>query len=350
MEGFIKLIETLPLGGYEQNVFVHGGFVLALFVLVGIALLFVYSHYLQRLAKKTKTEFDDMVLNHTKKPLFYLVLAYGLKTAVLTTGITGTASKVVNSVMAAVIVLIVLRTIDVIIETWGITMAKKTKTNLDDVLLPLFHKIINVIFVIIALLWILKIWGIDIGPYLAGVGISGIVLGLALQDSLKNIFGGITLILDKTFQPGDKIKLESGEVGMIHEIGLRSTKLTTFDNEIIYIPNGYLANSRIQNYTRPNPKVRVVVPFGVEYGVDIATVKKIILKELNAMKIMKDPEPLVHFIEMGDSALTFEAKFWVERWDEAYGPKLEAIERIYDALNKANISIPFPTRTVYMKK
>ena len=81
MEGFIKLIETLPLGGYEQNVFVHGGFVLALFVLVGIALLFVYSHYLQRLAKKTKTEFDDMVLNHTKKPLFYLVLAYGLKTA-----------------------------------------------------------------------------------------------------------------------------------------------------------------------------------------------------------------------------------------------------------------------------
>jgi len=65
---------------------------------------------------------------------------------------------------------------------------------------------------------------------------------------------------------------------------------------------------------------------------------------------MKDPEPLVHFIEMGDSALTFEAKFWVERWDEAYGPKLEAIERIYDALNKANISIPFPTRTVYMKK
>jgi MscS family membrane protein len=348
MEGFVRLIENLPLGGYEQNVFVHGAFVLALFVLVGLALLFVYSHYLQRLAKKTKTEFDDMILNHTKKPFFYLILAYGLKVAVLTTGITGTASNVVNSIMAAVFALIILRAIDVIIETWGLTMAKKTKTNIDDVLLPLFHKMVNVIFVIVALLWILKIWGIDIGPYLAGVGISGIVLGLALQDSLKNILGGITLILDKTFQPGDKIKLESGEVGIIHEIGLRSTKLTTFDNEIIYIPNGYLANSRIQNYTRPNPKVRVVVPFGVEYGTELTAVKEVILKELKAMDIMEDPEPLVHFVEMGDSALTFEAKFWVKRWDEAYGPKLEATERIYNALNKANIGIPFPTRTVYM--
>ncbi len=196
----------------------------------------------------------------------------------------------------------------------------------------------------------LDIWQIDITPYLAGVGVSGIVLGLSLQDSLKNIFGGVTLILDKTFKYGDKIKLESGEVGTIHDIGLRSTKLVTFDNEVVYIPNGYLANSRVHNYTRPSPKVRVVIDFGVEYGSDVQKVKKLIMKEIKALKVMDEPSPSVEFVTMGDSALLFKAKFWVEQWNEAYGYKLDATERIYNALNKEKIGIPFPTQTVYLRK
>ena len=78
--------------------------------------------------------------------------------------------------------------------------------------------------------------------------------------------------------------MESGEVGTIHDIGLRSTKLVNFDNEIIYVPNGYLANSRVQNYTRPSPKVRVSVDFGVEYGSDIEKVKKVVLNVVNKME------------------------------------------------------------------
>jgi len=159
------------------------------------------------------------------------------------------------------------------------------------------------------------------------------------------------MILDKTLKVGDKIKIESGEVGEIHDVGLRSTKIKTYDNQIIVVPNGQLVNSRIQNYTKPNSKIRVTVQFGVEYGTEIKKVKDLVKKTVLSMKeIMEDPAPVINFETMGDFALNFTAKFWVSNWGEAYGKKLEATEKIYNALNAAKINIPFPTQTVYLKK
>ncbi len=344
-------LTTLPYGHYLTNRLVQAGVVILLSIFLAWLVIYVFTKYFEKFAKNTKTKVDDLIVERTRKPLFYFILAYGLKIATNILNVNGVISKIVNSLMALVFIFILLRALDVIIETWGATFAKKTKSNIDDVLLPLFHKAARVVFIVIALMWLLKIWGIDIGPYLAGVGISGIVLGFALQDALKNIFGGITLILDKTYQIGDKVKLESGDVGTIHDIGLRSTKLITFDNEIVYIPNGYLANSRVQNYTRPTPKVKSQVMFGVEYGTDVQKVKDVVMKVMKQNKgVLSDPAPGVLFLEMGDSALSFKAFFWVEKWDQAFGVKLELTEAIYNALNKAKIGIPFPTQTVYVKK
>ncbi len=314
-------------------------------------ILFIFEKYLQKFAKKTKTEVDDLIFERTKKPLFYFILVYGIKLSLNTLGIGGWVTGLVNSLMALVFVFILARSMDVVIEVWGKVLADKTKSQIDDILLPLFHKISKVIFVIVALLWVLNIWGINITPYLAGAGIAGLVLGFALQDSLKNIFGGVTLLLDKTFRVGDKIKLENGELGEVLDIGLRSTKIRTYDNEVIYVPNGYLANSRILNYTRPTTKIRVGVEFGVEYGSKIKFVQKTVLNAIAKMKdVLKDPEPAVQFKEMGESSLKFKAYFWVENWKEAYSKKLEATEMIYDELNKAKIGIPFPQMDVHLKK
>lgn len=348
---FLEWINSLAVGTVFENKYLLSLFIVVVFALLGKLVLFIFSQYLERFAAKTKNKFDDMIFEHTKKPLFYLVIAYGIKVALLNLEINVVIDKIINSVMAVVFLYAILRGIDIAIETWAITFSKKTKTKIDDVLLPLFHKVTKVLFLIIGLLWVLRIWHIDITPYLAGVGISGIVLGLALQDSLKNVFGGVSLLLDKTYEVGDKIRLESGEVGTIHDIGLRSTKIITFDNEAIYVPNGYLANSRVMNYTRPDPSVRMHVLFGVEYGTDVEKVRKLVLPILKEMKgVLKEPGPSVHFTEMGDFALKFKANFWVEKWNIAYDKKIEATEKIYNALNKAGIGIPFPTQTVYFKK
>lgn len=351
-ETIIYWLGNLPyIGTFLQNRYVISLLILVVFALLSKLLLIIFSRLLEKFAAKTDTKFDDMLFDHTKKPLFYLILAYGLKLSVLNLEINEVVTKLINSVMALVFLFIILRAIDISVETWAIAFSKKTKTKVDDVLLPLLHKIIRVVFVLVGMLWVFKIWKIDITPYLAGVGIGGLVLGLALQDSLKNVLGGITLLLDKTYRYGDKIKLESGEVGTIHDIGLRSTKIITFDNEVIYVPNGYLANSRVLNYTRPDPKVRVRVLFGVEYGTEVKKVEKAVLDVLTKMHdVMAEPAPTVQFLEMGDFALKFQANFWVDRWDKSWNKKLEATEKIYGALRRAKIGIPFPTQTIYLKK
>jgi len=348
-------IEQIPSLNYLQpyigNPYLISALIVLVFMLLAKVALFAFSMYLKKIAKKTKTKFDDIIFGLTRRPLFHFVFVFGIWLALVNLAIENYLLSITNSLLVIIFILILSRTVDAIIQTWGDSFAKKTKTKVDEVLLPLFHKATRVIFFIVALMWVLSIWQINLTPYLAGVGVGGLIIGLAFQDALKNIFGGITLVLDKTFYKGDKVKLESGEVGTIYDVGLRSTKLVTYDNEVIYIPNGYLANSRIQNFTRPDPRIRVVVDFGVEYGTNPEKVKKVVLETLKKLKdTLEEPKAVVEFVEMADFALKFKAKFWVEKWSEAYNKKLEATEKIYQSLNKAKIGIPFPTQTLYVKK
>lgn len=346
----INFLSSLPGMSFVQNPYLFAIVILVLFVILAVLVIFIFGKYLDKIASKTKTKIDDLLLDHTKKPLFFLIVVYGIKLSLAYLNFNGIVSKIVNSILAIIFVTILLRIFDVIVETWGDALAKKTRSNIDDVLLPLFQKTAKVVFVIIAIMWVLNIWGIDITPYLAGVGISGLVLGLALQDSLRNVFGGVSLLLDKNFHLGDPIKLESGELGKILEIGLRSTKMLTFDNEVIFIPNGQLANMRIHNYLRPNSRVRKVVKFSVAYGTSVDKVQKVALSAMKKVKnIFDDPYMDVIFIEMADSSLNFQARFFAD-WDDAYGKWLEVTDAIHTALNEAGIEIPFPTRTIYMKK
>jgi MscS family membrane protein len=345
---FTKLMGS-PIGIYLENKYIAALVVLVIFAIVGKLVLVIFNYYLKNFAKKTKTLFDDMIFERTKNPIFYLVLAYGVKLALKLLFIDGPLTKLVNSVLAIFFILLISRTVDTVIDAWGETFSKRTKNHLDDVLFPVLHKAVKVVFVIFVFLWILDIWKINITPYLAGVGISGIVLGLALQDSLKNVFGGISLILDKSFNIHDPVRLETGELGRIKSIGLRSTKILSYDNEVIFVPNGQLANMKIHNYMKPNDQVRKVVEFSVEYGSDPENVKKVVLKALGKIKeIHDDPYMDVIHVQMGDSGLHFKARFFVQ-WDNSYKKWVEATQAIYSALRKAGIGIPFPTRTVYMK-
>src|SRR3989338_2830445 len=329
LERLIEYLKPLPGGMYLENAYLTAGLVLVIFALLAWLLLLLFNFYLSRFAHRTETELDDLLFKKTRKPFFFLLLLYGLKLALLHLQINGIVSTIIESGMAVLFLLVLMRISDIIIETWGGKVAAKTSTKIDEILLPFLHKIVKVIFVIICLIWLLHIWGIDVTPYLAGVGISGIILGLALQDSLKNVFGGISLLLDKTYQVGDKVRLESGDVGTISDIGLRSTKMVTFDNEVLYVPNGYMANSRVRNYTRPDPRVRVKLEFTVEYGSSVKIVQKTVLGVISKMEgVLGDPKPAVQFMAMGDFALKFRVVFWIPHWDKEHPKKIEATEKI----------------------
>ena len=150
---------------------------------------------------------------------------------------------------------------------------------------------------------------------------------------------------------GEKVKLESGDVGVVLDIGLRCTRIQTYDNEVISLPNSQLANAQVKNFTKPDATIRVTVNFGVAYGSKIAEVKKVVLDVIKQLDdIMLEPEPQVLFLNMNDYSLDMTARVWVDDYGKQFARKLEMTELIYNTLNESGIEIPFPTRTVYMKQ
>jgi MscS family membrane protein len=328
--------------------------VIASFLVAWIAMIFI-SLLIEIVAKRTKSELDDELLHEAKTPLFRLIVLGGLLVSTQLLGLEGSVLNVITKILMTLIYLTLifyaLKASNVFYVHGFAKIAERTRSSIDDEIMPIAKKTTAAAIWIFGIILILSAWGIEIGPFLAGLGIAGLALSFAVQDSLANIFAGISLILDKVYKVGDRIELDSGEVGTVSDVGLRSTRLKTFDNELIIIPNSKTANSKIKNYVQPDVSLRVVVNFGVEYGTRPEKVKRVIDPALKNMKgLKKTPVPVVEFTEMGDSSLNCVAKFWVPHYNDAYGKKLEATDLIYKELNKAKIGIPFPTTTVYIKK
>ncbi|MBL7148175.1 MAG: mechanosensitive ion channel family protein [Nanoarchaeota archaeon] len=328
--------------------------IIILFLIGSKILTFIIEKIVKGFTRKTKTKLDDLLIEKLDKTFVWLLFFIGIRIFVVPLLEIDAIDMVNNAFIIFLITLIFVRIIDILIDSWGINFAKRTKSKVDESLLSLFHRFSRIVIFVIGGIIILNNFNIEVTPFLASLGIAGIVLAFALQSSLSNIFGGISLILDKNFKVGDTVKLGSGELGVILDIGLRSTKMKTFDNEMLVIPNGKLADSIIQNYAQPDLYARAVISFGVEYGSNIDKVRKVVVETLKKMpKVIKNDmeHPIeVLFINMGDFALQFEAKFWVKSYKERYLSKMEATEKIYNALRKSKVGIPFPTRTVYLKK
>ena len=340
-----------------ENAYMHALIILVSFFVISKIIVFISERWILKLTAKTKTDVDDLIVKKINRPISLALLLFGLSLALVPIKI-GTyfgfdidfiVSKIMGTVIAIIIAYMIIGVLDIIINEWGKSFAQKTKSRLDDNLVSLSHRFSRIILAIFALLFVLDLWGVKVGPLLASLGIAGIAIAFALQSTLGNIFGGVSIILDKTVKVGDIIKLDSGEMGVVYDVGIRSTKIKTWDNEIVTIPNGKLADSRVQNFSMPDPSSRINVEFGVEYGSDPDKVKKIALDVAKSVKdVIKEPEPRILFLNMGDFALQFKLMVWVDSLDKKWPTHQEVITKLYTELNKKKIGIPFPTRTLYM--
>ena len=308
-----------------------------------------------KLTSKTKTDLDDIIVAKTGKPLTFISLLislyFTLSELSLGDDLNMMLYKMLNSLIAISVGYLIFVIVDTsLIRLWK-RLAEKTESKIDDALGQLAHEVLRIVLVVIILIMILNIWGIEVGPFIAGLGIAGLAVALALQPTLANIFSGVSIILDKTFGIGDIIKLENGALGEVYRIGLRTTRIKTFDNEMLIVPNSIIANSQIQNFHQPDMTIRVNVDFGVEYGVDPEYVKKFVIEEIEKMDIInKDEEIRVLFTEMGDSSLNFKVMFWVDNISKKWPAHQEAISRIYRRLYKEKIGIPYPQQTVWLRE
>lgn len=340
---------------YIQNDYLRA---LVIILLVFIVLkLFVYlvSKILLKLTQKTKTDLDDIILEKSSKPLSFVILIIGLRLALAEIPLPEATQITIFKIVFSLIIIagsyLAYFILDLFLFRGWKKFVKKTESRLDDSLVNLFQGVLKFAWIVVLFLYLLNYWEVEIGPFLAGLGIGGIAIAFALQSSLSNIFGGISLILDRTVRVGDLVSLEDGTQGTIMHIGLRSTKLKTFDNEIVIVPNSKMSEGKIQNIALPEPKIRIVIPFGVAYGSNIEKVKKVVLKEIKKIShFIETPEPQVRFLEMADSSLNFKAYFYINTFEDKLSSIDQANTRIYNALNKNNIEIPFPQVDVHLHK
>ena len=334
------------------NAWIQSLGIVILSLVLTVVLRWTLQFILLPLVHKSNTEVDDIMMRAIKRIVTYLIPLIGLMVALKPFSLdTPTPQRTLFSLLAVLL----MRSATGLVEELSQWLKKKwvdqTESTLDDALLPLIGKALKTMVVVLGVLLILQQWEIQIGPMLGALGIGGLAIGLALNSSLSNIFGGIQLILDRSITVGDKLMLESGEVGVVLDIGLRSTKIRTYDNEVISIPNSQLSNARVKNFTKPDMSIRVTVDFGVAYGSDVAQVKELVLGAISELDdILREPEPQVLFLNMSDFSLDMCARVWVDHYDKQFAKKLEMIELVYNTLNKNAIEIPFPTRTVYMKQ
>ena len=197
--------------------------------------------------------------------------------------------------------------------------------------------------------------GVEIAPLLTVLGVGSLAVALALQDVLKNIFSGIQLVIDQPVRAGDFIVLDDGRVrGTVLEIGLRSTKLRTVENNVVILPNTNLANAVVTNMDMIERAYAHVIKVGVAYGTDARRVQQVLQDEADrAGKEVPgclDEPAKVQFSEMADSALVFRVVVRLKQYAGLYDPIAELNHRIYERLRREGIEIPYPTRTVIVRQ
>ena len=217
---------------------------------------------------------------------------------------------------------------------------------------PLLEIIGSLLIIIFGITNFLSTYHVDFGVLLAGVGVVGLVIALAAQDTLSNFFSGILLLLDQGFKTGDMIYFNDTYC-LIREIGLRSTKIYDIVNHVMIItPNNSLANQNILNLTRPDRYYRIRIEVGVSYDSDPDQVEKLLLEvaEQNSDVEQDDPTrmPLVRFQDFGDSSLTFVLVAWINNVIKIRQINSDLHHQVFDKLKEAGVTIAFPQRDVHI--
>jgi small-conductance mechanosensitive channel len=174
-------------------------------------------------------------------------------------------------------------------------------------------------------------------------------IGFGLQNIVNNFVSGIVLLFERPVQIGDTVEVNN-LIGSVKSMGIRSSNIRTFDGAEVVVPNANLISNEVINWTLSDKKRRIEIFSGVAYGSDVYLVKEILLGILNHHPdILKEPEPLVLFNDLGESSLDFRLLFWTDNYDKWIIIKSEVIFKIHDTFNEAGIKIPFPQRDLHIK-
>lgn len=218
----------------------------------------------------------------------------------------------------------------------------------------IFTNLTRLLVFVIGGLVILQTLGISVMPILTALGVGGLAVALALQDTLSNLFAGLQIVASKQIRVGDYIKLDTGEEGHVVDISWRNTSIKALPNTLIVVPNSQLAKSRITNFDLPEKEMTVRVQVGVSYGSDLHKVERVTIDV--AREVMQQVEggvpefePFIRYHTFAESSINFSVILRVREFTDQYPVTHEFVKRLQQRYAKEGIVIPFPIRTVHLK-
>jgi small-conductance mechanosensitive channel len=215
----------------------------------------------------------------------------------------------------------------------------------------IFVNVARLLVFVLGGLVVLQTMGISIAPLLTALGVGGLAVALALQDTLSNLFAGLHVLASKKVVPGDYVRLDSGEEGYVIDINWRNTALRHIRNNVILVPNARLASAVVTNFYKPWPEMSVIVRVGVAFGCNLAEVERVTievarqtLREVEGA--VKDFEPIMRYREFGESSVDFNVILRVSEPTAEYLVTHDFVKRLHERYAREGIEIPFPVRTI----
>ncbi len=320
----------------------------------------IFSKYIlgamRRWTSKSNTDIDDKIIDALLPPIRFIPIIMGLFFATQALEFEGVTAlfiaQLIRSMIAFTIFWSLHRALTPIQH-----LSKKLAKILTPVMLVWIFKFLKVLVIFIGAAVILEIWGIAIGPLLAGLGLFGAAIALGAQDLFKNLIGGLTIIAEKRFYPGDWIKVDGVVEGTVEEIGFRSTRIRRFDKAPVYVPNSDLSDAVITNFTRMTNR-RIYWKIGVTYDTSqeqLMLIRDEIANFLATDEEFEKPPKVSTFVRLdsfNESSIDFMIYCFTKTTD--WGKWLEVKERfalvIKDIVeNKAGSAFAFPSQSIYLE-
>ncbi len=330
----------------QLSIYIVSGFI------IGLVIYKLVIPLIGKLAAKTSIKSDDLIIRTIRNWVIPWFVALGLFLGLRRIDMEMRYQDwILNGLLIFFIFSLTLITARVI------SGMLRIKSSHSDTVIPsssIIGNIVRIIIYVIGLLIILQSQGISITPMLTALGVGGLAVALALQPTLSNLFAGLQMISSGRLNPGDFVKLSSGEDGFIEDINWRSTTIRGESDHIVIVPNSRLADMIVINYYLPHRELSFIVELTVGFDNDLDHVervtKEVIRETLQEVEgAVKDFEPVIRIYAFGDSRINLRAILRVTEYSYQFAVRHEFIKRIQKRYQQEGISIPFPVHTVVMK-
>lgn len=326
------------------------------FIIFGFIVKLVFKNRLSHFNQKFKLGLSLKTITSFSNICFFWIILIGIYISVSLAEIPVRYQYIINTGNKLLIILFIITlawiSSKIIVNILNFYIQQKTELPPKVSILEI---VIKILILFVGFILILDTLNINITPFITSLGIAGLAVGLALQDTLSNFFAGLHILMTKQIKPGDYISIDSGVDGFVEDITWRNTTIRQLTNNIVIIPNSKLAGSIITNYFLPDKELAVPVQVGVSYNSDLEKVEKVTIEV--AREVMKevpggvpDFEPFIRYHTFGDFSINFAVILRVQSYTDRYPIIHEFIKRLHKRYKDEGIEIPFPIRTIYLKQ